>query len=80
MLTINPINPKAAMAKVGRWIEYCIFAQINIIKIILITTDHLPGVVFGKKVSRIDLLRIFPLYDITVGIIFEGHVTSFIYS
>jgi hypothetical protein len=54
MLTINPINPKAAMTKVVRWIEYCIFVQIKMIKTILMATDHLPNAVFGKMVNLID--------------------------
>lgn len=49
----NPASPRAAIAKERIWIEYCIFAQIKMIKAILNPADHLPGVVFGKTFSLI---------------------------
>jgi len=57
ILKINPISPKAAIAKVGIGIEimFSIFMQIKIIKTILIPTDHLPDVVLGNKLSLIAL-------------------------
>ena len=56
ILIIKPIKPTAEMAKVGTWIEYCIFIQIRIIKTMLSPTDDLPRVVFGKTLSLILLL------------------------
>ncbi len=38
-----------AMTKVSKGIPNCIFAQINMINTILITTDHLPSAVLGRK-------------------------------
>ena len=44
---IQPTNPKAAMVKVGRGIEYWILVHINIMKAMLSPIDHLPMRVLG---------------------------------
>ncbi len=51
----NPAIPKAVMAKVGTGIEYCIFAQIKMMKTMLSPMEHFPVVVFGRIVSPISL-------------------------
>jgi len=55
MLRINPAIPKAAMAKVGTCIEYCIFAHIKMMKAILNPKAHLPDVDLGINMNFISL-------------------------